>query len=272
MSFWPSTTDHRARAAGVTASLTRCCALLLAVLLPAHGRAAELHVAVAANFLGTLQALAPMYRQASADVLRLSAGSSGQLYAQIREGAPFDVFLSADAQRPAALVAQGLAVPGSRFTYAIGTLVLWTPRSAALAHPLRTLRAEQYRYLAIADPGSAPYGTAARQVLTALHLWDTLNMRRKIVIGESIGQTWQFAASGNVDLAFVALSQVIGPDGRVPGSTWLPPPTLYAPIDQDAVLLTHASQPAAARTFLRWLRSAPAAVARIHAAGYRSAQ
>jgi molybdate transport system substrate-binding protein len=246
-------------------------ALFLLAALPSlavlSARAEDLDIAVAANFYGTLQRLAPKFEQASGNRLLLSSGASGQFYTQIREGAPFDVLLSADSDRPKQLEQEGLAVAGSRFTYAIGTLVLWSPKSGVVDRDGKALRSGGYRMLGIADPRNAPYGAAAQQVLTALGLWDQLNRDKKLAIGENINQAWQFAATGNVDMAFVALSQVT--DGNaISGSYWLPPQTLYAPINQDAVILTRTGKRAAAEAFLNWLRHDPEAIATIKAAGY----
>ena len=241
--------------------------LLCVVALPAA--ADELRIAVAANFLGTLQQLAPQYTQATGDQLVLSAGSTGQLYTQIKQGAPFDVFLSADAARPKLLQSQGLILAASRFTYARGTLALWSPHAGVVDADGEVLRTGHYRFLSVADPHNAPYGAAARQVLTAMGLWTRLNQSRQIVLGEDITQTWQFVDSGNADMGFVALSQIIGA-GKARGSYWLPPQSMYAPIEQDAVALAHSSKPARAQAFMRWLRTAPAALAIIRAAGYRT--
>lgn len=242
----------------------------VACAAPLRVPAAELDVAVAANFLGTLQTLAPLYRRASGNELLPSAGSSGQLYAQIRQGAPFDVFLSADSDRPARLEAQGLGVRGSRFTYAIGTLVLWSPKPGVIDSAGKVLSTDGYRTLAIANPTSAPYGAAAQHVLMALDLWDQLNQSKRIVVGENINQAWQFTATGAADLGFVAVSQVMH-DRTISGSYWLPPQSEYPPIDQDALLLARSRQRQAAEDFLRWLRHDPHAIAAIEAAGYRVA-
>jgi molybdate transport system substrate-binding protein len=232
-------------------------------------RAAVLHVAVAANFFGTLHRLAEPYALMSGNTLSLSAGSSGQLLAQIRQGAPFDLFFSADTQRPRQLESQDLAVPGSEFTYAVGSLVLWSPRAGLIDGNAAVLRKGQFQRLAIAAPSSAPYGAAAQQVLTALGLWEHLNQQHKIVVGESITQSWQFAATGNATLAFVALSQVVDAQGHISGSSWAPPQNLYAPIAQDAVILKRTRELAAAQNFERWVRSAPEAARILQAAGYR---
>ena len=246
-------------------------AALAATLAAAPAGAEQLNVAVAANFFGTLQKLAPKYQQASGNELVLSSGSSGQFYTQIRQGAPFDVLLSADTERPKQLEAEGLALPGSRFTYATGTLVLWSPKADAVDHDGKVLRGGSYRMIGIAEPRNAPYGAAAQQVLTALGLWDKLNQDKKLAVGENINQAWQFAATGNVDMAFVALSQV-STDGVIAGSYWLPPQSMYAPLDQDAVILTRTGRRATAVGFLAWLRQDPQAIATIRAAGYHVGQ
>jgi molybdate transport system substrate-binding protein len=264
---------NRAKQASLRApaALLARAAWLAMLLLPVRAlRADEINVAVAANFLGTLQKLAPQFEHASAHKLVISSGSSGQLYAQIVQGAPFDVLLSADAEKPKALEAAGLAVPGSHFTYAVGTLVLWSPKPGVVDQQGQVLRSGTYRFLGVADAINAPYGAAARQVLSALGLWDQLTQEHKLVTGESIAQTWQFAATGNVDMAFVALSQVIGTDGSIGGSSWLPPQSMYAPIQQDAVVLAHASHRAAAEAFASWLHHDPLALAGIKSAGYRA--
>jgi molybdate transport system substrate-binding protein len=253
----------------ILARLAGVAALLSLALQPIA--AAELHVAVAANFLGPLQKLAPLFQQASGNQLVISSGSSGQLYTQIKQGAPFDVFLSADTDKPQLLENEGLTVPASRFTYAIGSLVLWSAKPGLVDSEGKVLQAQQYRYIGVANPQTAPYGTAAQQVLSKLGLWDKLNQERKIVLGENINQAWQFAATGNVDLAFVALSQVVGPDGSIAGSSWRVPQALYQRIDQAGVILTHTSQKAAAEAFMKWLREDPAALATIRSAGYQIA-
>jgi molybdate transport system substrate-binding protein len=245
-------------------------ALLLCALQPAW--ADELNVAVAANFSAPLQRLATQFEHASGHKLLISAGSSGQLYAQITQGAPFDVFLSADSDKPKLLEAAGLAVTGSRFTYAIGTLALWSPKAGTVDPQGKVLQAGAYRYIGVADPQNAPYGAAAQQVLTTLGLWDILNRDKKVVFGENITQAWQFAVTGNVDLAFVALSQIVASDGSIGGSYWLPPQSMYAAIEQDAVVLAHGSHHAAAEEFARWLQHDPQALNAIISSGYHLAQ
>jgi molybdate transport system substrate-binding protein len=257
---------RRCVGAGCRALLLLLAATLAAALaLPAA--AEQLNVAVAANFFGTLQKLAPKFEQASGNQLLLSSGSSGQFYTQIREGAPFDVLLSADTDRPRQLEADGLGVAGSRFTYATGTLVLWSPKAGVVDRDGKVLRSGSYRMIGIAEPRNAPYGAAAQQVLAALGLWDKLNQDKKLAVGENINQAWQFAATGNVDMAFVALSQVSNGD-VIAGSYWLPPQSMYAPLDQDALILARTAKRAAAEAFLNWLRTDPQAIATIKAAGY----
>jgi molybdate transport system substrate-binding protein len=251
----------------ITALLALAALSALSVLSALSARAEDLNIAVAANFFGTLQRLAPKYQQASGNKLLLSSGSSGQFYTQIREGAPFDMLLSADSDRPKQLEAEGLGLAGSRFTYAIGTLVLWSPKPGVVDRDAKVLRAGAYRMIGIAEPRNAPYGAAAQQVLSALGLWDQLNQDKKLAVGENINQAWQFAATGNVDMAFVALSQV-SDDNVISGSYWLPPQALYTPLTQDAVILTRTSKRAVAEAFLKWLRQDPQAIATIKAAGY----
>ncbi|HUJ74810.1 MAG TPA: molybdate ABC transporter substrate-binding protein, partial [bacterium] len=198
---------------------------------------------------------------------QLSAGSTGVLYAQIKAGAPIDVFLSADQERPRLLEQEGLAVPGSRATYAQGVLVLWSQNAELLrGDGAAVLRGGHFAHLALANPETAPYGRAAQQALLALELWDSL--QPKLVRGQSVSQTMQFIASGNAELGFLALSQVRSLHIEAAGSTWLVPDTLYRPILQDLVLLKAAPHPAAAREFVAFLRSA-AARQRIEAMGYR---
>jgi molybdate transport system substrate-binding protein len=240
-------------------------ALLTAVSLVA--KADELNIAVAANFYGTLQELAPRFEQATGNKVLLSSGSSGQFYTQIKQGAPFDVLLSADSERPRQLEAEGLAVTGSRFTYAAGTLVLWSPQSQAVDSAGKVLLSGRFRMIGIADPANAPYGAAAAQVLKNLGIWEQLNRDKKLAFGENITQAWQFASTGNADMAFVALSQVT--DGKiVSGSYWIPPQSLYTSIDQDAVVLARTTKRRTAEVFLTWLRHDPQAIAIIKAAGY----
>jgi len=241
---------------------------ILTVWLSGAAHADELNIAVAANFLGTLQKLAPAFEKSSGHTLVLSGGSSGQFYQQIVQGAPFDIFLSADSERPRKLEEQGLAVAGSRFTYAVGKLVLWSPQPQVVDDRGEVLKRGDYRFIAVANPVNAPYGAAAREVLEQLDLWEKLTAGKKIVTGESIGQTLQFITSGNARLGFVALAQVIDDSGRIRGSVWPVPQDLYQRIDQDAVVLQRSQKRAAATAFLQWLRNDEQALRIIAAAGY----
>jgi molybdate transport system substrate-binding protein len=240
-------------------------ALALLPLGPAAVQAESTTVAAAANFITPLEALKPAFEGRSGHTLTIVAGSTGQLYAQILNGAPFDVLLSADQEHPEMLVAAGHGDASQRFTYARGKLVLWT-RDAERFEPLSldTLRRTDYRWLAIANPDLAPYGLAARRVLEGLGLWDTLQDR--LVRGQNIAQTFAMAETRNADLALVALSQAIAYSAH-PAAYVEIREDLHEPIRQDAILLRRASGNAAARAFLDFLRSAEAARV-IEGAGY----
>lgn len=242
---------------------------LIAALLPlavfpaaAQARAAEVQVAVAANFAEPAKAIAAGFERKTGDRVALSIGSSGQFYAQIVHGAPFEVFLSADAERPQRAEAAGFAVPGTCFTYAVGRLVLYSRTPGLVDGSGRVLTRGRFAKLAIADPAAAPYGAAAVQAMTRMGLYGRLKPR--IVQGASIGQAYGFVESGAADLGFVALSQVIGVEG---GSRWLAPQALYDPIEQDAVLLKPGAADPAARAFLAYLKG-PQAQAVIRRYGY----
>ena len=249
--------------------------LLAAIQLPAravspggHGAATDagvVSVAVAADFIRTLQELNTAFVRTGGGRLLISAGSTGKLYAQIRAGAPYDVLLAADTAIPRLLVRQGLGVAASRFTYARGRLALWSRSAQRVDNKGLVLKYGKFRHLAIADPKIAPYGAAARAVLRHLGLWRTLQPR--IVRGEDVGQTFQFAVSGNAGLAFVALAQLKDPAFAPGGSYWIVPQGLYAPIDQQAVLLERARHDAAAVAFMKFLHS-PAARAILRRYGY----
>jgi molybdate transport system substrate-binding protein len=221
-------------------------------------------VAVAANFAEPMQALAKLFA-AGGHAAVASTGSTGQFYAQIKNGAPFDVLLSADRATPEKLEAEGFAAPGTRFTYAIGRLALYSAEPNRIGADGRAALRGEFRKLAIANPELAPYGVAAQEALTALGLWEAL--RPKLVLGQNVGQTFQFVASGNAELGFVALSQIAGPNAPKGGSTWEVPLSLYRPIEQDAVLLRRAESNPAARALLEFLR-APRARELIASYGY----
>lgn len=224
--------------------------------------ARDLQVAVAANFTEPAREIATAFRAKTGRTAALSFGSSGQFYAQMAHGAPFEVFLSADAERPQAAERSGLGVPGTRFTYAVGKLVLYSKSPGLADGGAAALKAGRFARLAIADPAAAPYGAAAIQTLTRLGLYDAL--KPKIVQGASIAQAYQFVASGAAELGFVALSQVAGAPG---GSRWVVPEADHAPIAQQAILLKTGEGDPAARAFLAFLKG-PEAVAIIRKYGY----
>jgi len=240
-----------------------CHAVIAALLLaPAAGFAAETQVAVAANFTEPAKEIAAAFTKATGDTAVLSFGSSGAFYTQIAHGAPFEVFLSADADRPKLAEQDGLAVRGSRFTYAIGRLVLYSATPGLVDDRGAVLKTGSFAHLSIADPVAAPYGVAAMQTIAKLGLGPALTP--KLVKGSSITQAYQFVATGAAELGFVAASQVVNVSG---GSRWVVPAKLHTPIEQQVVLLkTGAANPAAAG-FAKFLRS-PAAVAIIKRYGY----
>ena len=229
---------------------------LICAALCLSAQADEVRVAVAANFATPLKTLAAEFEKESGHTLALSAGASGKLYAQIKSGAPFDVFLSADDETPSRLEKEGDAVSGSRFTYAVGRLVLWSAQLNTVDAQGAVLKSGNFKHLALAAPHLAPYGAAAVQTLTQLGLLTALQPR--FVQGESIGQTYSFVASGNAELGFVALSQVFE-NGRInQGSGWIVPASLHEPLRQDAVLLTRSRDKAAARALLAFLQGSKA--------------
>lgn len=213
--------------------------------------AATLSVATASNFSATLKRIAPAFEQATGHNLRISAASSGKLYAQIRHGAPYDLFLSADAARPIALEQEGLSLPGSRFTYAIGQLALWAPGSNNPDLIRTRLEQQQFRRLAIANPKTAPYGIAAMEALKRLGLWSAL--RNDAARGENIGQTFQFVATGNADIGFVALSQLVQAEID-PAQYWVIPAQYHQPIQQQGVILQRSANKEAAETFFAFIK------------------
>ena len=236
--------------------------LLLAASLPSPVQADELRVAVAANFRQALETIAAAFEQQSPHEVVLISGSTGKHYAQIVNGAPFDLFLAADAERPERLEDEGMCVPGSRFTYARGRLVLWSPADDRIDPGGDVLRGNDFRHLAIANPKLAPYGRAARETLESLGLWEAL--AASLVRGENVGQAFQFVKSGNAELGLVAWSQLQQDGEETEGSWWLVPDTLHQPIEQQAVLLRPG---AAAESFMAFLGSEKA-VEIIRAHGY----
>lgn len=234
----------------------------LAALIAAPAVAAETQVAVAANFTAPANEIAAAFAKATGHSARLSFGSSGQFYAQMAHGAPYEVFLSADAERPIRAEQAGLGVPGSRFTYAVGRLVLYSKTPGVVDGDGAVLRSGRFAKLAIADPTAAPYGGAAVETLRKLGLYDAL--KPKIVQGSSITQAYQFVATGAAEMGFVALSQVAEEQG---GSRWIVPARLHAPIDQQAILLKTGQDNPAAKAFLAFLKG-PQAKAIIRRYGY----
>ena len=234
-------------------------AVLLAASLTGAARADSVSVAVAANFTKVAEDLAPLFTAETGHEVRYSFGATGQLYTQISQGAPFEVFLAADDERPSKAVSDGLAVDGTVFTYAVGALALYST-SLDLSDGKAVLEDGGYDKLAIADPATAPYGRAAMEALDALGL--TAAVTPRLVTGQNISQTLQFVETGNAELGFVAASQVVGKS-----SVWIVPAELHEPIRQDAVLLKLGEANPAARAYLAFLRS-ERALAVITAAGY----
>jgi len=226
--------------------------------------AGELMVAVAANFHQPFREIATEFEKATGHTVRIVSGASGQFYSQIKNGAPFDVFFSADMERPKLLEDEGLGVKDSRFTYAIGRLVLWSP-NADLVKGEATLRSRNFNRLAIANPKTAPYGVAAMQTMQKLEQWDSLQPH--IVMGESLGQTMGFIESGNAQLGFVALSQVLDSKIKGQGSRWDVPTHLHEPIKQDVILLTKGKDNPAAKALMAFM-SSPQAKTIIERYGY----
>jgi molybdate transport system substrate-binding protein len=239
---------------------------ILVTLTPCQSFADEIRVATASNFRDTMSALANQFEQVSEHEITLIFGSTGKHFAQIMNGAPFDAFFAADSKRPERLEVENRAVPGSRFTYARGKLVLWSPAADFVDSRGEILEHGDFRHLVIANPELAPYGQAAREVLEELGLWQDLGER--LVRGENIGQAFLFVSSGNAEMGFIAWSQLKRNDLPVKGSFWLVPENLYRPIEQQAVLLNDNE---AAHAFMSFIRSSTA-VGIISAHGYESAE
>lgn len=227
--------------------------LLCATLVQGAAHAAEAQVAVAANFAEPMKAIAAVLQKTTGHTLKISTGASGAFYTQIKNGAPFDVFLSADNERPEMLEKDGLAQPGTRFTYATGRLVLWSVKAGRVDGQGAVLNAPDLGKVAYANPKTAPYGAAAVQVLNRLGLTNALTP--KLVQGESIGQTFNFVKTGNADVGFVAMSQVLDGGQLKEGSMWVVPQPSHDPIRQDAVLLKRGAGNEAAQALLKLLQS-----------------
>nr|WP_232790601.1 MULTISPECIES: molybdate ABC transporter substrate-binding protein [Pseudomonas] len=238
---------------------------LLAVFALGSAQADEVQVAVAANFTAPIQAIAADFKKDTGHTLVAAYGATGQFYTQIKNGAPFQVFLSADDTTPQKLEAEGETVKGSRFTYAVGTLALWSAKDGYVDAQGEVLKRNAFKHLSIANPKTAPYGLAATQVLAREGLTD--QVRDKIVEGQNITQAYQFVSTGNAELGFVALSQIYK-DGKVSsGSAWIVPSSLHDPIKQDAVILAKGKDSAAAKALVDYLKG-PKAAAVIKSYGY----
>ena len=229
------------------------CSLLLALGLPTIAEADEVQVAVAANFLAPLQEIAKSFEKETGHQTLITSGATGQLFTQIQHGAPFEVMISADAKTPKKLVKNELALADSQFTYARGKLVLWSVDPALVDAGGAVLKTGKFKHLAIANPKTAPYGTAAMEALDKLGL--SASLKSKLVEGENISQAKQFVDTGNAEVGFVALSQIYK-DGKITkGSAWVVPLDLYTPLYQDAVLLKKGEDNPAATALLNYLKS-----------------
>lgn len=227
--------------------------LVLCGLMSSPVRAGEISVAVASNFAAPMARIAALFQKESGHTVKVSLGASGKLYAQIKGGAPFDAFLSADEELPRLLMQEGSAVGGSRFVYATGRLVLWSAQPDLVDEKGAVLTKGNFNTLAIANPRLSPYGVAAKETLGKLTMWNAI--QEKLRKGEDVTQTYQLAAAEKTDLAFIALAQVMR-DGKVSeGSWWLVPPEMHHPLRQSAVLLSGAKDQEAAKAFLAYLKS-----------------
>ena len=243
-------------------SLAAALGLCAALLAAAPALAADTQVAVAANFTEPAKEIAATFAAKTGHHAVLSFGSSGQFYTQVTQGAPFEVFLSADADRPRRMEQEGLGMPGTRFTYAIGRLVLWSKTPGLVDDKGAVLSGGTFHKLSIADPTAAPYGVAAIQTMNRMGVYARLQPR--IVKGSSITQAYQFVQTGAAELGFVALSQVVNDPG---GSRWVVPASSHAPIAQQAILLWKGDKNPAARAFVQFLKG-PEALAIIRRYGY----
>ncbi|NMZ00459.1 molybdate ABC transporter substrate-binding protein [Pseudomonas proteolytica] len=239
---------------------------LIALFTLGSAQAGEVQVAVAANFTAPIQAIAADFEKDTDHTLVAAYGATGQFYTQIKNGAPFEVFLSADDTTPQKLESEGDTVKGSRFTYAVGTLALWSAKEAYVDAKGAVLKKNEYQHLSIANPKAAPYGLAATQVLAKLGL--TEQVKSKLVEGQNITQAYQFVSTGNAELGFVALSQIYK-DGKVSsGSAWIVPGEMHDPIKQDAVILNKGKDNPAAKALVDYLKGAKAAAV-IKSYGYQ---
>jgi len=225
--------------------------MLLLVAVPCL--ATDLHLAVAANFTAPMEQLKPLFEKASGHKLIISYGTVGKFYAQIKNGAPFELLISADDETPIRLEKDGLALPETRFTYAIGKLMLWSTKPGLVDAKGEVLKQADFKRLAIANPKLAVYGAAGVEVMKKLGVYEQLQSR--LVFGENITQTYQFIATANADLGFVALSQIYKNGSYAVGSHWQVPSNLYPRIRQDAVLLTKGRDNPAGKALLAFLKT-----------------
>lgn len=228
---------------------------ILAILLAAYAttlRAEEAVLAVAANFSAPMQQIATLFQKDTGHTIKLSFGATGAIYAQIKNGAPFDVFLSADQSTAQKLALEGMAVPNSRFTYATGQLTLWSKQKDLVDGNGQILKSNSIQRIAVANPKLAPYGAAALETITRLGLLNEL--QPKLVQGDNISQTYQFVFTQNAPIGFVALSQIYANDAITSGSAWIVPSHLYKPIAQDVILLRKGSDNAAAKALMLYLK------------------
>ncbi|PLK48216.1 molybdate ABC transporter substrate-binding protein [Uliginosibacterium sp. TH139] len=239
--------------------------LLAAIGLVSPVLADEVKVAVAANFTAPMQKIAAEFEKDTGHKAVVSTGATGAFYAQIKNGAPFEVFLSADDETPAKLEAEGAGLKGSRFTYAIGKLVLWSAKAGVVDDKGAVLKKGDFAKLALANPKTAPYGAAAIELMKKQGVFDSL--QAKIVQGENISQAFQFVSTGNAELGFVALSQVWQDGALKSGSAWIVPASEYTPIRQDAILLGNGAGKPAAEALLKYLKG-DKALAVIKSYGY----
>jgi molybdate transport system substrate-binding protein len=232
-------------------NIIRPIALSAFLLLGAAARADEISVAVAANFTAPMQRIAADFEKETGHKAVLSFGATGKFYAQIKGGAPFEILLAADDETPTRLAKEGGGVADSQFTYAIGKLVLWSAKPAIVDAGGEVLKKGGFDHLALANPKLAPYGAAGVETMKALGAYEAL--QSKLVVGENISQAYQYVATGNALLGFVALSQVLK-DGKIEGSAWLVPQKYYTPIRQDAILLSKGKDKAGVAALMKYLR------------------
>jgi len=249
-------------------NILRFITLLALLVAPALAHAEEVSIAVAANFTAPAKLVAAAFEKDTGYKAMLAFGATGKFYAQVKSGAPFDVLLAADDETTARLAQEGAATPASRFTYAVGRLVLWSAKAGYVNDKGEVLKKGEFRHIALANPKLAPYGAAAIEVLTALKLLDAV--QPKFVQGENIAQAYQFISTGNAELGFIALSQIMKDGGITEGSAWVVPASLHQPIRQDAIILNRGVGKPAAEAWIQFLKS-DKAKAIIRSFGYETA-